>query len=244
MTSTTAEQKPLNMRIWDRVSKTDPSHTKPFSRSGGFKGTAIKPMYSFMKATEYFGPIGLGWGWDLLETRWEGNAVFCLVSVWYVDPETGGEKNYRRTRVGPQWGGTEAGRQYTKDDGTPGKFQVDDEAPKKSVTDAVTKCLSYLGFGADVHLGQFDDAKYVAELKEEIKTRGDVATGQSNRQADELWAKGVIALIDAAATVEAVTAVGTANAVRWKEVNSRNPDIAQTIVDAGAARKKALTAAA
>jgi hypothetical protein len=40
---------------------------------------------------------------------------------------------------------------------------TDEEAPKKSVTDAISKALSWLGFAADVYLGKFDGNKYTNE---------------------------------------------------------------------------------
>ena len=42
-----------------------------------------------------------------------------------------------------------------------GAQKPDEDAVKKAVTDGLTKCLSYLGFNADVFLGLFDDNKYV-----------------------------------------------------------------------------------
>ena len=38
---------------------------------------------------------------------------------------------------------------------------TDEEAPKKSLTDALSKAMSWLGFAADIHLGRWDDNKYV-----------------------------------------------------------------------------------
>jgi hypothetical protein len=38
---------------------------------------------------------------------------------------------------------------------------LDDEAPKKAMTDALTKAMSHLGMSADIFLGKFDDNKYV-----------------------------------------------------------------------------------
>jgi hypothetical protein len=37
---------------------------------------------------------------------------------------------------------------------------ADEEAPKKSLTDAIKKCLSMLGFCAEVYQGKFDDEYY------------------------------------------------------------------------------------
>ena len=51
-----------NVEIWDRLGRTSPEHTKPFQRSGGFKGTAVRPVYTERKMTEQFGPCGIGWG--------------------------------------------------------------------------------------------------------------------------------------------------------------------------------------
>ena len=44
---------------------------------------------------------------------------------------------------------------------------TDGEAPKKSLTDAIKKSLSMLGFSADVFLGMFDDKDYVNALADE-----------------------------------------------------------------------------
>ena len=43
----------------------------------------------------------------------------------------------------------------------------DEEAPKKSITDAMTKCLSLLGFAAEIHLGLYDDNKYASDRQRE-----------------------------------------------------------------------------
>lgn len=143
----------INTDLWDSVFKTDPKYTKGFSRAGGFKGTAISPMYLMHRATETFGPIGIGWGFRELESKIEAGVWFSKVQLWYL-------YNTKRGEV-EQWGAT-----VLTGTNKNGAF-VDEEAAKKSVTDGVTKCLSYIGFAADVHIGLFDDSKYVAGLKEE-----------------------------------------------------------------------------
>ena len=47
---------------------------------------------------------------------------------------------------------------------------LDDEAPKKAMTDAMTKALSHLGVSADVFLGMFDNSKYVEKVAAEYKS--------------------------------------------------------------------------
>ena len=142
--------------LWDRLGKTDPKHTKSFSRAGGFKGTAIKPMFSFRRMTEEFGACGEGWGvnepiFQVAHAN-EEVLVYCTVSVWHGNRENvvfgvGGDKVAGKNRNGP----------FT-----------DDEAFKKAFTDAVTNALKLIGVGADVHMGLFDDNKYVSELKAEF----------------------------------------------------------------------------
>lgn len=157
-----------NLALWDAVEKTDPQFTKPFSRGGGFRGTAINGTYLARKATEVFGPIGIGWGVEILdEAIMEGAPLDAQgshekihkvrVKLWYKLGEERGEVI--------QFGQTTfVGRNKN------GLF-TDEEAPKKSLTDAMSKCLSLLGFSADIHLGRFDDNKYVNDLTQEFAER-------------------------------------------------------------------------
>jgi hypothetical protein len=52
-----------------------------------------------------------------------------------------------------------------------GRFIVDEDAPKKSVTDALVKCASYLGFAGDIFSGMWDDSKYVEQAGREWRER-------------------------------------------------------------------------
>lgn len=149
---------PDTLRIWNALSKTDPTQTKQFSRAGGFKGTALKPMWVIKRLTEQFGPCGEGWGVNepkfQVETMLGGETlVYCTVSCWHGSPENvlfgvGGDKVVSARR-----------------DGNP---FCDDEAFKKAFTDAVNNAFKFIGVGADIHMGLFDDSKYVAEIREEF----------------------------------------------------------------------------
>lgn len=142
--------------LWDRLGKTDPAHTKGFQRAGGFKGTAIKPMFSYRRMTEEYGPCGIGWGigeptFQVVHANDEV-LVYCTVSVWHGARDNtvfgvGGDKALAKFQSGPR---------------------TDDEAFKKAFTDAVTNALKLIGVGADVHMGMFDDNKYVNEMKAEF----------------------------------------------------------------------------
>lgn len=165
----------VNTRIWDLLGKTDPTHTKKFTRSGGFKGTAIKPMWSNLRMTEVFGPCGLGWGQtepQFQTVQAEGEIlVYCTVGMWYMD---------NGNKCGPVYGvgGDKALTQIfekdrdgnkSKDEAT-GRFktypQSDDEAFKKAYTDALSNAMKFIGIAADVHMGRFDDNKYVKSMEE------------------------------------------------------------------------------
>src|SRR5512146_1201641 len=83
-----------NLRYWSALSKTDPAHTKPFQRAGGFRGTATKPVWNEMRLTETFGPCGVGWGCDepvfTLVPAADELLVFCTLCCWYAETSKGG----------------------------------------------------------------------------------------------------------------------------------------------------------
>jgi len=153
-----AKKEPDNLRVWNALAKTDPAQTKGFSRAGGFKGTAVKPMWVIKRLTEQFGPCGEGWG--IGEPKFEtihgapGEIlVYCTVSCWHGSPEN--------TLYGV--GGDRVA--VMRRDGNP---FFDDEAFKKAFTDAVNNAFKFVGVAADIHMGLFDDSKYVAEVREEF----------------------------------------------------------------------------
>lgn len=145
-----------NTKLWDMLGRTDPKHTKAFTRGGGFKGTAIKPIWSYLRMTEEFGACGTGWGvnpptFDVQDCG-EERLVFCTASIWYGNREqvcfgVGGDKVIGKNKFG---------------------LSTDDEAFKKAYTDAITNALKMIGVGADVHMGLFDDSKYVNTMKQEF----------------------------------------------------------------------------
>jgi hypothetical protein len=158
----------MNTEIWNAVAVTNPNFVKSFTRGGGFSGTAINATYQAQKATDTFGPCGIGWGLDILEERYQdgapllqGEAVVghevihvLRAKLWYLYQGKRGEViHFGQT---PFVGRNKNG------------FFTDEEAPKKSMTDAMSKCLSLIGFSADVHLGLYDDNKYVADLRKEF----------------------------------------------------------------------------
>ena len=144
-----------NLKVWNAVEKTDPKFTKAFSKAGGFSGTAINATYLIKKATELWGPIGGTWGPEVEDERYVEGAEGTIVHVLRIKLRhpTGWLHAYGQT--------TFVGKNKH------GPF-TDEEAPKKSLTDAISKGLSMLGFSADVFLGLYDDNKYVNDRKAEF----------------------------------------------------------------------------
>jgi len=156
-----------NLELWNQVKTPNPKYTKEFNRGGGFKGTATNTQYAVMRATELWGPNGKGWGLVITHENFvEGapivgesgklcNEIIHIVRgfLWYLD----GDGN--RVETSEQFGQTTfVGKNKY------GPF-TDEEAPKKSVTDLMLKCMSLLGFSADIFLGLWDDNKYVNDVR-------------------------------------------------------------------------------
>lgn len=159
-----------NSKIWDLVSKTDPDYTKS-ADVGGYKHTAINANYQYMRATEIFGPCGKGWGFKVIEERYDDGAPMVTVvdgappiiqfekvhtlriNFWYKDEEG-------THTIEDVYGHTKC---LYKSSG--GKIIHDGEAPKKSETDAIKKAMSFLGFSADIYMGMFEDRDYVDQVR-------------------------------------------------------------------------------
>lgn len=155
-----------NLRIWSALEKTDPAQTKGFNRAGGFKGTAVKPIWITKRLTEQFGPCGEGWGVNephfQVVPAGEEILVYCTVSVWHGERANiiygvGGDKVLTKRSSGPF---------------------ADDEAFKKSFTDAIGNAVKQLGVAADVHMGLFDDDKYVEQARRDFAAIATITDDQ------------------------------------------------------------------
>lgn len=199
-----------NLSIWKKVQRTDPRFTKPLE-GVGFTGTSINSTYMFMRATEIFGPIGEGWGYEVLEEKFidgkpllepvldernkqvatrflrdSDGSLFCeqnhsiKIRFWYIiECETRGEfESYGATPY-----------RYQTNYG----IKVDGEAIKKSLTDAIKKALSMLGFSSDVFMGMHDNPEYIVsnKLEFEIKNASEKAEDVTRirKELDEKFTK-------------------------------------------------------
>jgi hypothetical protein len=147
--------------LWEEAFKTDPRHVKPITGKA-YKGNSPKPYWLIQRATELFGPVGIGWGVNVKSQEFmrmgEHDVLHhAVVSVWYVWK---GE----RAESFDQMGGTKAAYMSSK-----GALIVDEDAGKKSVTDGMVKCLSMIGFAGDIFSGMWDDSKYVEQVGREFE---------------------------------------------------------------------------
>lgn len=197
-----------NLHIWKQVQSTDPRYTKPLEGTG-FSGTSINAEYMFMRATEIFGPVGTGWGYEIIEDRMingaplaesiyennkfvrsvllrdaDGTLLFELnhvlrIKFWYViECDVRGELE--------AYGSTPY--MYKSKHG----IKTDGETHKKSLTDAIKKALSMLGFSADVWLGWHDMPEYLADnaIEHSLKNASDKAEDvvRMRKELDEKFA--------------------------------------------------------
>lgn len=144
-----------NMKLWDAVCNTDPTHTKEVSY--GRKFTAIDAQYQIKNATEQFGVYGEKWGIETTDYSYRefpNNRVLLVCNAVFKHP-TGSFPISSSIML--------------SDTDKNGKVRIDEEAFKKVETDITTKALSKLGFNADVFMGLYDDNKYVNSMREKFK---------------------------------------------------------------------------
>lgn len=185
-----------NMDLWRRVCITDPAAVKPITGKQ-YSGNSPKPYWIVERLTDEFGPCGIGWGFSIISERFErfsdtDSLHVAAVRFWFVLDGKRGELE--------QIGQTKAS--YTTKAGT---FMLDEDAPKKSVTDALVKCASYLGFAGDIFSGRWDDSKYVASAAAEWADR------KRNEDQDRAaWIAARVAEINAAKNTGELKAVMSA----------------------------------
>ena len=152
-----------NKTLWDSVFTTDPKAAKAITGKP-YKGNSPKPYWLIERATEAFGPVGIGWGVTVKSERFERLSDtdvlhVAVVSVWFM-------RDGKRSEGIDQMGGTKAA--YKTNDG---KLIVDEDAGKKSVTDGMVKCLSMIGFAGDIFSGRWDDSKYVEAARQHYEDK-------------------------------------------------------------------------
>ncbi len=172
--------------VWTKLATVDRKYVKPITGKS-YKGDSPNPTYIIMKLTEVFGPIGDQWGFNVkFDNVREGKPHQIIASQRQrmSEPDQNGKQHTLEKEVTYQilreemhelcitfWFERLDGQVKTFDayGGTPmlymtkaGNWMHDEDAAKKSLTDAYTKGASWLGACADIFLGLFDD-KYTSQ---------------------------------------------------------------------------------
>lgn len=165
----TQPEPPDHLDIWATYGDVPTKHTKKIT-GRPYSGVSPNPQYLIRCMTEHFGKPGDGFGWDVVAENFErlGDAEvlhWCRIRFWH-----GSRDNHFDA-----YGQTKAA--YVTRNGS---LLVDEDAPKKSITDAITKAASQLGFASNIFLGLWDDAKYVHDLREREREQAQ-AEGDASR---------------------------------------------------------------
>lgn len=227
--------------IWRDLETTDPNMTKKVTQ-GGRAYHSIDATWQFMRMTEIFGPAGVGWGYTIKRstindmgpamvpsiTTFEdgtkkqemqeiGRTTLhtCEVELWYVTDhgERGTIPGIGHTKV-----------TYLAGSGANRYLYMDEDYEKKSVTDAVTKAMSFIGMGADVRMGFYDNKDYAEQLREESGLTAEEqreADAVKSRQEFEEWAEKTMQLMSTALSLRELELIYRPAMVR---VNARGSD--------------------
>lgn len=147
-----------NMAIYEKYRAVPKEALKDFD-NGTFKGTDVNTMWRIKCLTEAFGPVGIGW-------------YFNIKKLWIEDAKNGDQFAFAEIelfiKVDGEWSKPISGNGgnkfcYKKRDG---EYKASDEAYKGAVTDALGVACRSLGFAADVYWAN-DKTKYTDWGKEE-----------------------------------------------------------------------------
>ncbi|UTA79002.1 hypothetical protein J4377_13675 [Halomonas sp. XH26] len=166
-----------HLKLWHQVDKTPTTAIKEASVDGQ-QITTLDAMYVIEQATKLFGPMGIGWGYRIEDERYDIGAPVLDNKGQLIAHE---QTHTIRLALWYRWHGergevTQFGHTRAVYRTGTGKWKTDGEAPKKSITDAIKKCLSLLGFAADVYYGKFDNKDYTET--QQAATRIAVAENQ------------------------------------------------------------------
>ena len=140
-----------NLEYWSKCSR-PPTEALKQIKGGRLKGmTDISPQWRYKIMTDMFGPVGIGWRYEVCE-RWTqvaGNesAVFVAVKLYY--------------KHNGEWSEAVSGSGGSKLVASESSgLHFSDEAYKMAETDALSVAMKQIGVGADIYMGMWDGSKY------------------------------------------------------------------------------------
>ena len=174
-----------NLKIWNALKQPPPSALKTI-RAGRLKGMSdINPQWRYQAMTEYFGPCGVGWKYEIrstwVEQASEGQIMAFAEIRLYVAHENGNWSDPI-----PGIGGSTLVAKESKG------LYSSDEAYKMAVTDALSVAMKMLGVASDIYMGLWDGSKYkdAPPNNQSTKKEGNNTNEMSKKQMDFILSIG------------------------------------------------------
>ncbi len=168
-----------NLNLWNKKRR-PPKEVLRTIQTGRLKGKSdINPQWRLEAMTELFGPIGVGWNYNIIKV-WTENcgdevAMFTEIQLTYRYREEPEKWSKPITGVG----GTKLISKEKRG------LYLNDEALKMAVTDALSVAMKQLGIASDVYMGLFDGSKYIDEPEEKEKTIDKLKASRIKKLIDE-----------------------------------------------------------
>ena len=146
-----------NMEIWGKLQNTPKEAQKPID-AGRLKGfTDINPMWRNKALTEFFGPCGFGWAYDVVE-KW--------IEIGAAGEQKAFVKIHLSYKMGGEWSkpipGLGGAAFVSKEKAG---LCTNDECFKMALSDAIGTACKALGMSADIFFAK-DRSKYTSPAEQ------------------------------------------------------------------------------
>lgn len=155
-----------NLEFYEKMRAVPENAKKPIG-AGRLKGkTDINPMWRIKKLTETFGPVGLGWKYEITKKELvpAGDEIAAFVDINLFVKYDGIDGKWSEAIPG-----TGGSMLCTRESGG---LHVSDECYKMALTDAISVSCKAIGGGADVYWDK-DKTKYDTTAPEWTATRSN-----------------------------------------------------------------------
>jgi hypothetical protein len=147
------------LQLWNAV-KRPPKEALKTIQAGRLKGMSdINPQWRLQIMTEMFGPVGIGWYYEVVSLWTEQGATGEVMAFAHI---------HLYTKNGEAWSAPIAGiggsALVAKESNG---LRANDEAYKMATTDALSVAMKQLGIAADIYMGLWDGSKYKEDPKQD-----------------------------------------------------------------------------
>lgn len=152
-----------NTTLYDKLRSVPEEAKKPI-QGGRLKGmTSIEPQWRINRLTDVFGPVGIGWKYEIVrmwrEITEESNEVIANVHINLYYKQDGQDGDW--SEPVPGIGGSKLQTQERNG------LYVSDECFKMALTDAISVAGKVIGLGADVYWDNYE-SKYDNQYRDDL----------------------------------------------------------------------------